>query len=361
MVFLLLAVGAAGLASVPAFGGPIESKRAQAQQVLNQIHSLDVQLEKAIESYDAANIKLAQVRHELRVNRYEVGVARHNLTVAQQRLGGARSRPLPRGQPILDARAHPRREEPRRSAQPDRHRQSGIRPGHSGVAGSALLPSREVQHRNAVLRQANAEQQRVVAERAATKRQIEAGLGERQRMLSSIKGEIARLQAEERHRQAVLAVQAQARLSQIREQQRTQLDGSILGAAAVTPDGPSVLPPAQYGGAVGIAMQYLGIPYVWGGSSPGGFDCSGFVMYVFGQMGVSLPHNAAAQYAYGVYVPKDQLEPGDLVFFDGLGHVGIYIGGGQFIHSPHTGDVVKISSLYDSWYAATYVGAKRIT
>ena len=78
------------------------------------------------------------------------------------------------------------------------------------------------------------------------------------------------------------------------------------------------------------------------------------------QVGVSLPHNAAAQYGYGVYVPRDQLQPGDLVFFDGLGHVGIYIGGDQFIHSPHTGDVVKISSLSDSWYAATYVGAKRV-
>ena len=107
-------------------------------------------------------------------------------------------------------------------------------------------------------------------------------------------------------------------------------------------------------------MQYLGTPYVWGGSSPGGFDCSGFVMYVYAQVGVSLPHHAASMFNYGTPVSKDQLEPGDLVFFDGLGHNGIYIGGGQFIHSPHTGDVVKISSLSDSWYAATFVGARRI-
>jgi cell wall-associated NlpC family hydrolase len=77
-------------------------------------------------------------------------------------------------------------------------------------------------------------------------------------------------------------------------------------------------------------------------------------------MGVSLPHNAAAQFGSGLPVSQDQLEPGDLVFFDGLGHVGIYIGGGQFIHSPHTGDVVKISSLSEPWYASTYVGARRI-
>ena len=107
-------------------------------------------------------------------------------------------------------------------------------------------------------------------------------------------------------------------------------------------------------------MQYLGVPYVYGGASPSGFDCSGLVMYAFAQMGVSLPHSSYAQYSMGVAVSRDQLQPGDLVFFNGLGHVGIYVGGGQFIHAPHTGDVVKISSLSESWYASTYVGARRI-
>ena len=81
---------------------------------------------------------------------------------------------------------------------------------------------------------------------------------------------------------------------------------------------------------------------------------------MWGQLGVSLPHSAAGQYGYGTPVPSNALEPGDLVFFDGLGHVGIYVGNGAFIHSPHTGDVVKISSLDESWYASTYVGARRL-
>ena len=114
-------------------------------------------------------------------------------------------------------------------------------------------------------------------------------------------------------------------------------------------------------GVVGIATRYLGIPYVWGGASPAaGFDCSGLVLFVYAQVGVSLPHYAAAQYNYGVPVSRDQLEPGDLVFFDGLSHNGIYIGNDEFIQAPRTGDVVKISSLDEPRYATAYAGARRL-
>ena len=121
-----------------------------------------------------------------------------------------------------------------------------------------------------------------------------------------------------------------------------------------------MIPPSSYGGVVGVALSYQGVPYVWGGASPGGFDCSGLVMYSYAQIGVSLPHSSYAQYNVGVAVPRDQLQPGDLVFFDGLGHVGLYIGGGMFVHAPHTGTVVQVASLDSGWYAATYVGARRI-
>jgi peptidoglycan hydrolase-like protein with peptidoglycan-binding domain len=116
--------------------------------------------------------------------------------------------------------------------------------------------------------------------------------------------------------------------------------------------------------AVRIAERYLGVPYVWGGATPAGFDCSGLVMYVYAQLGIHLTHFSGAQFNEGTRIlqPEDLL-PGDLVFFDpgpnGPGHVGMYIGGGEFIQAPHTGDVVKISSLDGSPYSFSYVGAVR--
>jgi peptidoglycan DL-endopeptidase CwlO len=108
-----------------------------------------------------------------------------------------------------------------------------------------------------------------------------------------------------------------------------------------------------------IALRYLGTPYRWAGASPSGFDCSGFVMYVYGRIGVALPHNGSQLWGVGRFVPRTRLEPGDVVFFHGLGHVGIYIGEGRFVHSPQTGDVVKISRFSDGAYSSSYVGARR--
>jgi len=115
--------------------------------------------------------------------------------------------------------------------------------------------------------------------------------------------------------------------------------------------------------AVAIAERYLGIPYVYAGADPiTGFDCSGLTMYVYEQLGIHLLHWTGYQIHEGMPVPRWALQPGDLVFFydeGGVpGHVGIYIGNNQFIHAPHTGDVVKISSL-DAHYSGVYDGAVR--
>jgi len=222
---------------------------------------------------------------------------------------------------------------------------------------------KEVETRRANLQGAREDQARIVSEQAAQKESIESKIAEQNQLLASVKDEIVRMRAEEARRQAALAAQAQAQAQAqaALAAQQAQQDSLVTAAIEPTYDPPSYdpnLPAPRYSQVVGIALQYLGIPYVWGGSSPStGFDCSGFVAYVFAQVGVSLPHHAASQYAYGTPVPYDQLAPGDLVFFSGLGHVGIYIGGGQFVHAPHTGDVVRISSLAGH---GSYVGARRL-
>lgn len=110
------------------------------------------------------------------------------------------------------------------------------------------------------------------------------------------------------------------------------------------------------GSPVETALAYRGIPYVWGGASKRGFDCSGLLVFVFAQHGITLPHYSGSQYRMGTPV-TDQLAPGDAVFFGSpVHHVGIYMGGGYFVHAPHTGDVVKISKLSTM---SDYVGARR--
>ena len=135
-------------------------------------------------------------------------------------------------------------------------------------------------------------------------------------------------------------------------------------------DGGGLAPAVHSNAVVSIAMQYLGVPYKWGGARPKtGFDCSGLVKYVFAQLGVSLPHYAAAQWYSpdAVWVRPERLQPGDLVFFTGSdgtrkapGHVGIYVGDGYLIDAPHTGSFVRIDSLDERWFANKYVGATRV-
>ncbi len=133
----------------------------------------------------------------------------------------------------------------------------------------------------------------------------------------------------------------------------------------VTPAAPvveSASPKAQE--ILNEAAKYLGIKYVYGGSTPDGFDCSGFVKYVFEKCGITLKRTSRDQYASnGVAVEKSQLQPGDLVFFGSggtVGHVGIYVGGGEMIHSPSTGKSICYTSINSTYYTEHYIGAKRV-
>ena len=359
----VVAVLAILAAPTAAYADPAGSKRAQAEVVMGQIQMLDASVGLAVEQYNAARIRLDEIRSEQRRNRRHLTIAKSSYARAQvalaKRLHALYTSRSSTGLEILLG-AESLSDLLARLDAVDRVSSQDARVIHD-IRGFRV----EVKRREAQLREAAAEQEAVVADLAAKRREIEAQLAERRQLLATIRTEIARIEEEERRRQERLQAQARERLANGGSSggggggASTALESSSAPSGGGGDGGSAG--PARYGGVVGIAMQYLGVPYRWGGASPStGFDCSGFIMYVFAQVGVSLPHNAAMQYGYGSPVSRSELAPGDLVFFNGLGHAGIYIGGGQFIHSPHTGDVVKISSLGDSWYASTYVGARRL-
>jgi cell wall-associated NlpC family hydrolase len=112
--------------------------------------------------------------------------------------------------------------------------------------------------------------------------------------------------------------------------------------------------------AVELALDMVGTPYRWGGESPSGFDCSGLVRWAYGRVGIDLPHNSYALYGEGRRVPSADLSAGDILFFEGLGHVGLYVGRGRMVHSPQTGRSVEVVRLATTNYGARLVGARRV-
>jgi cell wall-associated NlpC family hydrolase len=356
---LLVVAAAAFVAAGSASGDPsVTAKQAQAQQVMGQIQQLDSSLQRAKSAYESASSRLHTIEHSLKINKIALHAARLNLGKAQSALAQ-------RLRVIYTTRDDQSELAVLLGSQSIDDLVSRIETVQSVSSQDAAVIDQVIGFKRSVtvhqhaLVSAHQAQKRLVAQRAAAKASIGSQLNRQQQLLASIKGEIAHMIAMDRARQLALASAARARLSLAEQQQAVQIVQTPIGASASTPDA-SVAPPSQYTGVVGIAMRYLGVPYVWGGASPSGFDCSGLVAYVYAQVGVSLPHYTGAQWNVGVPVARSDLQPGDLVFFDGLGHVGLYIGGDQFIHAPHTGTVVQISSL-SGWYADTYVGARRIT
>lgn len=113
--------------------------------------------------------------------------------------------------------------------------------------------------------------------------------------------------------------------------------------------------------AAEIALKAVGIPYRWGGESPAvGFDCSGLVRWAYGRVGIELPHSSYALYDEGRRVPTTRMEPGDVLFFEGLGHVGLYVGRGRMVHAPQTGRSVEVVRLGEPGYGGHLIGARRV-
>ena len=144
------------------------------------------------------------------------------------------------------------------------------------------------------------------------------------------------------------------------------VDAPIAPVAPMAPAAPRTSAPLNADGYAlsGTALSLRGAPYRLGGEDPSGFDCSGLVQYVYQQHGVAMPREVREQFRVGKTVPRERLEPGDLVFFStvapGASHVGIIIGGDQFVHAPSERGVVRVENLSSQYWASRFVGAKRV-
>jgi len=349
----LLLAGLLGASAPRAHADPISAKRAQAQTALDRLQQLDAAAQRANSRYQAADEKLRLVEHQLRVNRQALGVVHGNFRRAQhtlmQRLVAIYTSEDQQSSLAVILGARSLDDLISRIETVD-----SVSKQNSALIHEVLSLQHAMVVRRGMLRRERARQADLVATRAAERNRIEAQRASAQRLYSSVRVQIQHMIAAQQAAQAAAARAARAAATA----QAAAPQGSFGVGSPVR----SSIPGDRYSSVVGIAMQYLGVKYVWGGASPSGFDCSGLVMYVYAQVGVSLPHYTVAQWNYpdAVSVPRNELEPGDLVFFAGLGHVGIYVGNGQFIHAPHTGDVVRIDSLNEGWYSSEYDGAKRI-
>jgi cell wall-associated NlpC family hydrolase len=171
------------------------------------------------------------------------------------------------------------------------------------------------------------------------RRQITKALRKRHRLVARLGRQITVMTAADRIGQAELALEAQKWLT-------ADLRADVADPGQEMRDHVAL-----------DALQQIGVPYVWGGATPKGFDCSGLVMWLYAKYGVELPHFAASQFHLGPQITKADLRPGDLVFFHDLGHVGMYIGNGWVVHAPHTGDFVRMAPFSMGWFQATFVGA----
>jgi cell wall-associated NlpC family hydrolase len=360
--YVSIATLAACLLAVPAFASPsdpISAKRAEAQQVLTEINGLNADLSRADELVNLANIRLVHVKRQIVENSRELRIAKANLAKSRRTIAHrlvtlytntneTSALELILGAKSLDDILNQIDTEDRVSSV------------DSQVIGQVELFKASVKEHARKLAEAKRQVTDLVAMRRQQERAIEVRLGERRALLSSLNGQIAELVRQAQIRQLVSAQRARQAAAEAQTQQAQVTADTVVGASAETPEGATVVAPSTHGGVVGVALGEQGVPYVWGGESPSGFDCSGLVAYSYAQVGVSLPHSSYAQYSMGTAVPRDQLQPGDLVFFDGLGHVGLYVGGGMFVHAPHTGTDVQVSSLDSGWYSSSYVGARRI-
>ena len=364
--FVALAVLLALLSSGVAFAQPstpeIEAKRQQAAAAQEELDQLAEELELRTEEYEQVAAALTETRAQLERTRVELEAARKELQMAEAHLAD-RAAEIYRsgGVQVVDVLLGVR------SFRDFLTRVEFLQQVARGDA-SAVVSVKDATKRVELAEsslEARVQEQAILRERAAVKQAEMLESVERQKSyIAGLNSEIARLVRQEQERQARIAAE-RARQAALRA---AQLQRAAAAASSRR------FEPSSLGGGhpeiVKIALGFIGVPYVWGGSSPGsGFDCSGLTWYVYAQAGITIPRNSRSQFQVGAFIPPDRLDAlrqGDLVFFGTdadparIHHVGIYVGDGNFIHAPQTGQDVMVSSLGERIdKRGDYVGACR--
>jgi cell wall-associated NlpC family hydrolase len=312
-------------AATPAAATRIGDKRAQARRVKDQVDVLQTKAEVATEDWDQARIAYDKVHGQVVKLDAQLKRIKSRTSVLQTSLDTRadsmyRSGPLGLLDVLLGAASFDDF-----ATTWDFLTEQNKREAESVAELKGLKAQKVVAE--ADLRVTQAEAKTVYDTMSQRRGEILSAENAAKRLLSGVRSEIAALEAADRARRAADARNA----------------GGGGGGTGWNWGNPARAPRS---GVVQIALKYLGSPYQWGASGPRRFDCSGFTMFVYAQVGVSLPHSSRAQINSGARVSQSNLRPGDLVFFGSpIHHVGIYIGGGRMVHSPHTGDVVSIDPV----------------
>lgn len=328
------AISAPGSGDTQTFRTQLEQRQAQLKALNAQLDALDREAEIAAEQYDGAFQALADTQTRLDAKRADLAAAQYALdqqtTLLAQRVDSLyRDNGTTNADVLLTSR----------SINDFLSRLQSITTISEADAGLAtqLASQRDIIASQQIdLEKAQLEAKSLEFTLKARKLEIGYRIADRQKVLLSTQSDLL----------ALLDTESKRRIAEEMGLWRSILAGAQNIGVTVSPRSP-----------VETALAYHGIPYLWGGATPAGFDCSGLMMYVMAQHGVKLPHYAASQYLLGTKVSPGDLQPGDLVFFGSpVYHVGMYIGGGYFIQAPRTGDYVKISRLADR---ADFVGARR--
>ena len=312
---------------------PLSEKRAKAREIAAKLQELYPKVDMAVERYNQAMDSLATVKQQIRENERMLKVAEYNLALARKQLESrAVSMYKSRDVGFVDVLFST-------NSFDELVTQLDLmeRLGQSDVDTMKSIASykADVKDRRIKLEADKEAAVELVAQAKAQKDKVEALEAKLERMQAGVKAQIREIQAQ-------MARQA--------EQAALRATGGG-PTIVVDPGGPG------HPEVVAIAQRYLGVPYVYGGASPSGFDCSGLSMYCYAQIGIGLAHGATAQQQASTPVPLNALQPGDLVFFGGASysyHVGIYVGGGTMIHAPHTGTVVSYGSVSGAWIGGRF-------